>query len=159
VRFYESPYIRWVKDKHPSPDPHYVYELNVLRAMVRQEDRQGDVGWGGTWTKERCQSLKEKHPEALMAFEAELRWEKEREKLRQQALEKYRHPSPYIEEVEGWPESEARDHYLEDLRKLRDVMVHSKVSYIGYAGGAILGALKSRYPQAHDVFEKELESL
>ena len=155
MRFYESPYIRFVKNKHPQPDPHYVYELNVLRAMVRQEDRQGDIGWGGTWTKERYQSMKEKHPEALMAFRSELRWEKEKEKLRQETLEKYRHSS-YIEEAEGWPESEAKDHYLRNLKQLRDVMVHSKVGYIGYAGGAILGALGSRYPDAHEAFKKEL---
>jgi hypothetical protein len=160
VRFSESPYIKWVKNKHPHPDPHYVYELNVLRAMVRQEDRQGDKGWGGrTWTKERYQALREKHPEALMAFEAELRWEKEREKLRQEELERYNCPSPYIEEVEGWPATELRNHYLKDLRQLRAVMVHSKVGYIGYAGGAILGTLKGRYPEAHEVFKKELEDL
>src|SRR5829696_4480590 len=118
---YESPYIRWVKNKRPKPDPQYVHELNVLRAMVRQEDRQGDTGWGGTWTKERYQSLKEKHPEALMAFEAELRWEKEEEQLRQEELERYSRPSPYIEAVEGCLESEARDNYVKDLRRLRDV--------------------------------------
>jgi hypothetical protein len=28
-----------VKNKYPPPDPDYVYELNVLRAMIRQEDR------------------------------------------------------------------------------------------------------------------------
>jgi hypothetical protein len=37
-------------------------------------------------------------------------------------------------------------------------MVHYKVGYIGFAGGAILGRLKSRYPEAFDVFEKELEA-
>ena len=42
----ESPYIRWVKNKDPKPDPNYVYELDVLRAMVRQEDRQGGCGLG-----------------------------------------------------------------------------------------------------------------
>ncbi len=159
MRFSESPYIKWIKNKDPEPDPHYVYELNVLRAMVRQEDRQGDVGWGGlTWTWERYQRLKEKHPEALMAFEAELRWEKEEEKHRREVLEKYSH-SAYIDEVEGWPDSEAKDNYLRDLRQLRDMLVHSKAGYIGYAGGAILGRLKSRYPEAHDVFKKELEHL
>jgi hypothetical protein len=35
-----------------------------------------------------------------MAFEAELRWEKENERLRQEAPDKYSCPSPYIEEVE-----------------------------------------------------------
>jgi hypothetical protein len=53
----------------------------------------------------------------------------------------------------------ARDRYLTDLRRLRDVMVHSKVGYIGYAGGPILGRLKNRCPEAHDVFKKELEDL
>jgi hypothetical protein len=160
VIFHESPYIRYVKNKYPPPDPDYVYDLNVLRAMIRQEDRQGDEGWGGmTWTWERYQRLKGKRPEAVLAFEAELRWEKERERLQQEALDKYEYPSPYIQELERWPESEARDQYLEDLRRLRDVMVHSKVGYIGYAGGAILGRLKNRYPQAHDVFKKELGGL
>jgi hypothetical protein len=88
VRFSESPYIRYVKNKYPPPDPDYVYELNVLRAMIRQEDRQGDKGWGGmTWTWERYQALREKHPEALMAREAELRWEKEEEQHRRDVLE------------------------------------------------------------------------
>src|SRR5215208_5126861 len=139
---YESHYIKRIKSKSPEPDPQFVYELNVLRAMVRQEDRQGDIGWGGTWTKERYQCLREKHPEGLMAFETELRWEKERERLGQETLEKHRH-SPYIEEVEGWPESEAKDHYLKDLKQLRDVMVHSKkLGYGGFAMGMIYGKLK-----------------
>jgi hypothetical protein len=38
-------------------------------------------------------------------------------------------------------------------------MVHSKAGYVGFAGGAILGRLKNRYPKAHDVFKKELEDL
>ena len=28
-------------------DPEYIHELEVLRAMLRQEDHQGDSGWGG----------------------------------------------------------------------------------------------------------------
>jgi len=155
---YESPYIRWVKNKRPKPDPQYVHELNVLRAMVRQEDRQGDTGWGGTWTKERYHSLKDKHPEALMAFEAEIRWEKEDEQQRSETLERYRF-SPYIEEVEGWPESEAKDNYLNDLKRLRDVMVHSKkLGYGGFAMGMIYGKLKHKYPKAHQAFNEELSA-
>ena len=158
MRFSESSFIRAIKNKVLEPDPQYVHELNVLRAMVRQEHRQGDAGWGGSWTKERYQRLKNKHPEAVVAFERELRQEEEREQLRQETLERYKH-SGYIEEVEGWPSSEAKDHYLKDLKQLRDVMIHSKVGYIGYAGGAILGALTSRYPQAHTAFQNELEDL
>jgi hypothetical protein len=155
----ESPYIRWVKNKRPEPNPQFVYELNVLRAMVRQEDRQGEKGWGGTWTKERYQGLKDKYPEAVMAFEAELRWEQEEEQRRRETLERYRY-SPYLEEIEGWPDSEAKDSYLRDLRRLRDVMVHSKkLGYGGFAMGMIYGKLKNKYPKAHQVFRKELGDL
>jgi hypothetical protein len=126
--------------------------------MIRQEDRQGDKGWGGmTWTWERYQALREKHPEALMAFEAELRWEKEEEQHRRDVLEKYRH-SPYIEEVEGWPASGAKDGYLRDLRQLRDVMLKTqKLSYGGYAVSMIYRKLKDTYPFAYEVFAEELE--
>ncbi len=57
-----------LKNKLVPLDPNYLHELKILRAMVRQEDRQGDSGWGGSWTKERCRSLKEKHPEAFITF-------------------------------------------------------------------------------------------
>lgn len=99
---YESPYIKRRKDKHPNPE--HIHELKILRAMVRQEDRQGDIGWGGSWIIERYQRLKDKHPEAFMAFQAELRGEKEEKRLHQEAIRKHRY-SPYIEEVEGWPDS------------------------------------------------------
>jgi hypothetical protein len=159
VIFHESSYIKRIKNKRPEPDPQYVYELNVLRAMVRQEARQGDIGWGGTWTKERYQRLKEKHSEALMAFEAELKWEKDEEQHKREILEKYRY-SLYIEEVERWPESEVKDHYLKDLRQLRDVMVHSKkLGHGGFAMSMIYKKLKDKYPNAHGVFEEELEDL
>ena len=158
MKYSESSFIRAIKNKVLQLDPSYIHELVVLRAMVRQEHRQGDAGWGGTWTKERYQSLKDKHPEAVMAFERELRQEKAREQHRRETLEKYRH-SPYLEEVEGWPSSEAKDRYLKDLKQLKDVMIHSNLGYIGYAGGAILGALRSKYPQAHEAFEKELADL
>ncbi len=68
---YESPYIRMLKNKLVPLDPSYLHEVEVLRAMLSQEDRQGDSGWGGSWTKERYQTLKEKHPEALLAFKTE----------------------------------------------------------------------------------------
>jgi hypothetical protein len=152
----ESPYIRWLKNKDPKPGPNYVYELDVLRAMVRQEDRQGNAGWGGTWTKERYQKLKDKHPEALIAFEAELRWERGEAQLRRDILEKYKRSS-YIAEVEGWPDSGGKDKYLRDLKRLKDVMIRTeKLGYRGYAMGMIYGKLKNRYPKAHEAFEEEL---
>jgi hypothetical protein len=155
VRFSESPYIRWVKSKRPEPKPQYVHELNVLRAMVRQEDRQGDAGWGGTWTKERYQRLKEKYPEPVMAFESELRWEQEQERHRSKILEKYRY-SAYIEEVEGWPESEAKESYLSDLKRMRDLIIHSKMGYGSYSMGLARANLKHKYPGAYEIFKREL---
>jgi hypothetical protein len=126
--------------------------------MVRQEDRQGDIGWGGSWTKERYQDLKDKHPEALMAFEAELRWENEREQLRQETLEKYR-PSPYIEEVEEWPVSPEKDHYLEALKQLRHLMILFRLGYEDQPMSYAFTTLRNRYPEAYETFEKELEDL
>jgi hypothetical protein len=145
-----------VKNKRPEPDPQFVYELNVLRAMVRQEDRQGEAGWGGTWTKERYQRLKAKHPEALMAFEAEIRWEKEEEQHRRETLEKYGY-SRYIEAVEAWPESETRDSYLRDLKRLKHLMVHSKkLGYGSYPMGLAMANFRSSYPEAYEAFKEEL---
>ena len=153
----ESPYIRWVKNKRPEPDPQYIHELDVLRAMVRQENRQGDVGWGGSWTKERYHSLKEKHPEAATAFEAELRWEREEEEHHRKEILDQCGYSPYIAEVEGWPDSEAKDSYLSDLKRLRDVMIRStKVGYGSYPMGLAMANLSNRYPHAHEFFEEEL---
>lgn len=153
-----SPYLRMLKNKLVPLDPNYLHELEILRAMVRQEDRQGDSGWGGSWTKERYKSLKEKHPEALMAFETELRLEKEKEELRREALRMYEH-SPYIEEVEGWPESKEKDSYLKDLKRLRDLMIHSKLGYGSYPSGLAMTNLRNRYSQAYETFNKELRGL
>ena len=41
-----------------SLDPYYLHDLEVLRAKVSQ----GDLGWGGSWTKERFRDLKENTP-------------------------------------------------------------------------------------------------
>ena len=79
-----SPYLRMLKNKIFPLDSYYLHELEVLRAMLRQEDRQGDSGWGGSWTKGRFQNLKDKHPEALMVFEAELRVEKQKQEHRRE---------------------------------------------------------------------------
>lgn len=154
----ESPYIRLVKNKAPEPDPQYVHDLVVLRAMVRQEDRQGDVGWGGTWTKERYQRLRE-YPEALMAFEAELRWAKEEAQLRRETFERYK-DSPYLEEQKrAYPAIPDKDGYLEKIGRLRHVMILFKLGY-GSREMAMLKVNSSkRYPKAREAFERELEGL
>ncbi len=119
-----SPFLRMLKNKIVPLDPYYLHELEVLRAMLRQEDYQGDSGWGGSWTKERFQNLKDKHPEALMVFETELRLEKERERHRRDTFDLM--PSPYIERVEKeLSDSEEKDKYLRKLRNLKWLMIAS----------------------------------
>jgi hypothetical protein len=154
----ESPYIRFVRNKRPEPDPNYIYELNVLRAMVRQEDYQGDIGWGGTWTKERYQRLRDKHPEALMAFEAEIRWEREEQQLRRETFERYR-DSPYLEEQgRAYPENPDKERYLEKIGRLRYLMILKKLGYVDRMIAMAFTNLRNAYPEAHEAFEKELRA-
>jgi hypothetical protein len=49
-----------LKKKLVPLDPEYIHELEVLRARLRQEDHQGDSGWGGAWTKERYRDLRDR---------------------------------------------------------------------------------------------------
>ena len=143
------------KDEHP--DPEYEHELVVLQAMVRQEDRQGDVGWGGTWTKERYQRLKEKHPEAYKTFLARLRMEKARTQHRRDIFERYEH-SPYIDrKSRELPEPGESDRYLEKLQRLRHVMILFKIGYGSREMAMAFTNLKNAYPEAHEAFKKELE--
>lgn len=70
----------------------------------------------------------------------------------------YEH-SPYIEETEEWPDSKEKDSYLRDLKRLRDLMIHSKLGYGSYSSGLAMANLRNRYPKAHEVFKEELRSL
>ena len=152
----ESPYLRNLKNKFIPLDPYYLHELEVLRAMLRQEDRQGDSGWGGSWSKERFQDLKEEHPEALMIFETELRIEKEWGQHRKETFERLM-PSPYIEKhSRDFPDSEEKDKYLRKLRNLKWLMIASRLGGVGYGGGIALTGLKNSYPEAYEVFEEEM---
>ena len=91
-----------------------------------------------------------------MAFQAELRWERKDAQLRRETMEKHGY-SPYIAEVEGWPDSEGKDEYLRDLKRQRDVMIRSgKLGYGGYAMGIVYGKLSNKYPEAHEAFEEGL---
>ncbi len=70
-------------------------------------------------------------------------------------LEKYKQ-SAYTEEVEGWPDSEEKDKYLRDLKRLQDLMIHSKKGYGSEAIGYLKASLRSKYPVAYKAFQKEL---
>lgn len=152
----ESSYIRVMKHKLVPLDPLYIHELMVLRAMVRQEDSQGDSGWGGSWTKERYRSLKEKHLDALMVFQTELRLEKERERHRRETFDRLM-PSAYIERKKReLLDSEEKDKYIRKLRNLKWLMITSKLGGVGYGGGIALGGLRNSYPEAYERFQEEL---
>ncbi len=151
-----SPYLTMLKNKIVPLDSYYLHELETLRAMLRQEDRQGDSGWGGSWTKVRYRVLKEQHPEALMVFETELRVEKEREQHRKETFERLM-PSAYIERLRReLPDSEDKEKTLRKLRNLKWLMISSKMGGVGYVGGIALGGLRNSYPEAYEAFEGEL---
>ncbi len=148
----ESPFLRVLKSKLVPLDPSYLHELEVLRAMLRQ----GDSGWGGSWTKERYQSLKEKHPEALMVFETELRLEKEKERHRRETFQRLM-PSPYIEQKDReLPDSEGKKKRLRNLRNLKWLMIASKLGGVDYTGGMALTNFKNSFPEAYEAFKEEL---
>ena len=152
----ESPYLRILKNKLIPLDPSYLHELEVLRAMLRQEDYQGNSGWGGSWTKERYQDLKEKHPDALMVFETELRLEKESERHRKETFDRLM-PSPYIERQSSeLPDSGEKDKYLRKLRTLKWLMIASGLGGVGYGGGIALGGLRNGYFEAYEAFKEKL---
>ena len=110
-------------------------------------------------TKERLQSLKEKHPEAMMVFEAELRAEKEREKCRRETFRRLV-PSTYIERLSrDLPDSGEKDEYLRKLGNLKWLMIASKLGGAGYGGGIVLKNLSRSYSGAYGAFEVELEQL
>ncbi len=151
-----SPYLRVLKNKIVPLDPSYLHELEVLRAMIRQEDYQGDSGWGGSWTKERYQDLKEKHPEALMVFETELRLEKESERHRKETFDRLM-PSPYIErQKRELPDSVEKDKYLKKLRNLKWLMIATGLGGVDYTGGMALTNFKNSFPEAYEAFKQEL---
>ncbi len=151
-----SHYLRMLKNKIVPLDPYYLHELEVLRAMLRQEDYQGDSGWGGSWTKERFQNLKEKHPEALMVFETELRLEKESERHRRETFDRLM-PSPYIEQMaRELPDSEKKNKYLKNLRNLKWLMIASRLGGVDYTGGMALTNFKNSFPEAYEAFQEEL---
>jgi hypothetical protein len=150
-----SPYLRVLKNKIVPLDTSYLHELEVLRAMLRQEEYQGDSGWGGSWTKERYQNLKEKHPDALMVFETELKLEKQSERHRREIFDRLM-PSSYIQRQKELPDSEEKEKYLKKIRNLKWLMIASRLGNVGFTGGIALRGLRNSYPEAHKAFEEEL---
>lgn len=157
----ESPHIGKIRDESLEPDFRRIHDLELLRAIIRQSERTGDYGPSGSWINERYLDLKEKHPEAVIAFEAEIREEKERQRLRREAkwqetLEKHER-SPYLREKMGrLSESEEGERQLRGLMRLRDLMIQTKMGYGSQATGYYKANLRDKYPEAYEAFEKEL---
>ncbi len=127
----------------------------------RQSERTGNYGSSGSWVNERYLNLKEKHPEAVMAFEAELREEKERQRLRQETkrqktLDKHRQSAYLREKMERLLESEDGERQLRGLMRLRDLMIQTKMGYGSQVTGYYKANLRDKYPNAYEAFEEEL---
>ncbi len=153
----ESPFLRNLKNKVIPLDPYHLQELEILRVMVRKEDRSwSDSSWRGEMTKEKYRELREKYPEAYVAFESEL-WE---EKGRNQSKIRTRRnlmPSPYIEQMtRELPDSQEKKKYLEELSRFKTAMIHMKLGYGSQPMAYILTIWKDRYPEAYEAFEEEL---
>ena len=104
-------------------------------------------------------NLEEKYPEAVRAFEAELREEKEKQRLRketkwQQTLERHRQSAYLREKMEQLLGSDEKQ--LRELMRLRDMMIHLKNGYGSEAMGYMRVSLRDKYPLAYEEFEKEL---
>lgn len=150
----ESPYLERIRG---GPDPQHLQELEILRAMVRKEDRSwSDSSWLGEMSKEGYQQLRERHLQAYEAFVSEL-WE---EKGRYQSRIKTRRdlvPSPYIEQMaRKLPDSEEKEKYLKGLRRAKDAMIDMKLGYGSQAMSYLIADWKDRYPEAYEAFEEEL---
>jgi len=155
----ESDYIRKIKDELLEPDFQYIHDLEMLRAIVRQGHRHVNYGSSGSWVNERYFDLKEKYPEAVIPFEAELEEEKEVQRLRQeikwqQTLEKHKQSAYLREKMEQLLETDEKQ--LRELMKLRDMMIHSKKGYGGQAMAYLKANLRNRYPLAYERFQEEL---
>lgn len=46
--------------------------------------------------------------------------------------------------------------YAEKLKRLRDLMIHSKLGYRSLATGYLKASLRDNYPIAYEAFEEEL---
>ena len=113
------------------------------------------MGWD--LDKERYQRLRDEYPEALMAFEAEIRWAKEEARLPQETFERHK-DSPYLEEQRrAYPANPDKDGYLEKIGRLRYVMILKKRGYVDGMIAMAFTNLSNAYPEAHEAFRKELE--
>jgi hypothetical protein len=139
----ESEYTRREMENHPEPGYHS--DLRILRRFVQN----GSFGYRAS-DHVVFQRLKTRYPEAYGAFG---------EERRREVLDKYER-SPYIEEqTRTYPNNPDKDGYLEALMRLRHHTIMFKLGYGDRIRATGFTALKNRYPEAHESFERELSAL
>ncbi len=156
-----SPYISKKKDEVLEPDWKYVHDLELLRVTLRQDEQTGKHDPSGSLINERHLDLKKKYPEAVSAFRAELREEKEwersyKEAKRQESLERHKQSAYLKEKMDQLSESEDGERQLQELIGLRDLMICWKMGQGSEAMGYIRVSLRNKYPEAYEAFQEEL---
>ncbi len=157
----ESPYIRKKKDQLLEPDWKYIHDLELLRVTLRQDEQTGKYDPSGSLINERHLDLKERYPEAVIAFKAELREEKEwersyKEAKRQESLERHKQSAYLKEKIEQLSGSEDGERQLRELMRLRDLMIRWKMGQGSEAMGYMRVSLRSKYPEAYESLKEEL---
>jgi hypothetical protein len=139
----ESQYLKQEMEHHPEPE--YQNDLRILRRFVQN----GSFGYHQS-DDVVFQSLKSRYPRAYSTFG---------EERRRETLQRLQH-SPYIEGQERtYPDNPGKESYIESLRRLRHLMIMFSLGYGSREMSMAYTNSKSRYPEAHDVLERELQSL
>jgi len=138
-----SEYIDRETENHPEPE--YLSDLRILRRFVYN---------GSFGLKESddvvFQTLKTRYSTAYYAFG---------EERKREVLEEYK-TSPYIElQRRTYPNNPDKDEYLKALVRLRHHMIMFKLGYGDRIRAMAHANLKSRYPEAHKAFQRELDFL
>lgn len=140
----DSEYIRREIEGHPD-EAGYLADLRILRRFVQN----GSFGYKES-DDAVFQTLKTRYLEAYGAFGRERKAE---------VLDKYK-ISPYIEEQKSiYPNNPDKEGYLEALKRLRHHMIMFKLGYGDRIRAMAHANLKSRYPEAHKAFQRELDFL
>ena len=136
----KSEYIKRELLQHPEAE--YLADLRILRRFVQN----GSFGYRASKDVV-FQTLKARYSAAYYAFG---------EERKREVLERYVR-SPYIEEQRRtYPNNPDKDGYLKSLEGLRHIMILFKLGYGSREMAMLRVNSKRRYPEAYEVFEREL---
>lgn len=141
------------EQRRVSTDQGYIEDLKRLRELVLEGNFRREKSPKAKEDPKRREEfvrLASKYEEAHMAFG---------EERRRELLKRCEH-SPYLEKMRrGLPDTDENREHLKNLERLRNQMIHMKLGYGCQGLGMMLHSLKTRYPQAHEAFEKEIGNL